>query len=82
MSERKLNIIFAKKNEVHSFRALHTIILSTFSKCFVAKATRQKTPTSKAAVMNADMVPFQGIQTSTEIEELSLRKPRLVATTE
>ncbi|MFB7155583.1 hypothetical protein [Lysinibacillus sp. NPDC056232] len=52
---------------------------------FVAKAKRQlqKSPTSIGGEMNAGLSCFSmGFQTSAEIEELSLRTPRPVATTE
>jgi len=44
---------------------------------------QQKTPTSIGGEMNAILITFSvGVQTPTEIEELSLRTPRPVATTE
>jgi hypothetical protein len=52
---------------------------------FVAKAKRQlqKSPTSIGGEMNAVLSHFlAGVQTSADIEELSLRTPRPVATTE
>ncbi|MFJ6209160.1 hypothetical protein [Lysinibacillus sp. NPDC092081] len=44
---------------------------------------QQKSSTSIGGEMNAVLSPFSvGVQTSAEIEELSLRAPRPVATTE
>jgi len=44
---------------------------------------QQKTPTSIGGEMNAILIAFSvGVQTPTEKEELSLRTPRPVATTE
>ncbi|MGE7789474.1 hypothetical protein [Lysinibacillus sp. NPDC096259] len=52
---------------------------------FVPKAKRQlqKSPTSIGSEMNADLGYFSvGVQIPAEIEDLSLRTPRPVATTE
>ncbi|MGE7998207.1 hypothetical protein ACQKOF_05945 [Lysinibacillus sp. NPDC093190] len=48
-----------------------------------AKRQLQETPISIGGKMNAVIVPlWWAVQTPTEIEELSLRTPRRVATTE